>query len=154
MSLDLQNKRWIFVDLCFRVSVSSFSNLFQSFSNEQVSGLANLLWFTVYSWLWTFDELLQRKRRSFDDYLNFELEIRTKRSLKASGKFGPKINRCSSLFLLHWFRTCFDSLFFSLLLLWSCEFLEFVLELQFLRFDDDDSVVNLWELWWIYFNLA
>ena len=154
MNLDFANKRWIFVDYIFRVSVSIFFESFQSSLKEQVWELVNPLRFTVYLWLWTFDELLQWKRRSFDDYLNFELEIRTKRSLKASGKFGPKINRCSSLFLLHWFRTCFDSLFFSLFSLWSYEFLEFVLELKFLRFDDDDSVVNLWELWWIYFNLA
>jgi hypothetical protein len=67
----------------------------------------------------------------FDDYLvlswRFEQKI-LKNASDSSGKFEPKINRCSSLLLLlHWFKTCFDSSS-SLLQSSSCDRLE--LELQ------------------------
>lgn len=53
----------------------------------------------------------------------------------------------------NWFDSCFDPLLLTFSELWSHDFFEIVLELQFSQFDDEDSHVNLWELQWIHFNL-
>jgi hypothetical protein len=114
---------------------------------EQVQKLVNLLQSTVYLCLRTFVELLRWKRKSFLWLPELKWRFEQRSSRKLSGKLEPKINRCSSLLLPHWFETCFDSSSSShSLWLWSYKFIELVLELQLLRFDDDDSVVNLWEL--------
>jgi hypothetical protein len=86
------------------------------------------------------------------------LEIRVRRRTKPSWLFSELL--VDDSLLLNWWSSSSPSLiwfsFFNLSSssLWSHKFFELVLELQCLWFDDDDSMMNLWELRWIYFNFG
>jgi hypothetical protein len=134
MNLDLilQNKRWIILDLHFRVSTLNFFNLFQTFSKGWASTLADLFSFTVYFLLRAFDDELEQNEKRSCVYLTFDLEIWTDNSsesfvmaLDSSGELFETFeteNKSVNLLLLScWFKTLLRSLFFSLWIffLWS-----------------------------------
>ena len=168
---DLKNKRWNTVDLRLKLRFPSFFNLFQSFSKEQVLELVNLLRFTVYLCLWTFDEALKQKREGFMSFTWVWTEIRVRRWRESSWIFSELL--VSDLLLLKTENEPVKSFFFfsDLVLLlrflffsssipsWSClSSSPLVMNSHWNcegnQFDDEDSATNHWELLWILANLV
>jgi hypothetical protein len=168
LCLDLQNKRWIFVDSCFRVSVSVsfwiFSNLFERTSLRTCWST----WFTVYFvrkpsmkkrkkkrgglWVYLFEiGDSNRRKRCEKDVLASSLSLmRSWINFENKSKFCVFSPFVFSNFSGIWFsRFCFDPLLllFHETLRDRKEFVsdEFLLELRRCEFSDEDS-------WWISEN--
>ena len=151
INLDSWNKRWILEKL---LSFDSFQNFLKFF-----------LRFTVYLCLQAFDDDVKWKTRRFREFTwRFECfrwdsseNLNPECVLDASSKFCKETENKSVLdpLLLHWSNSNFDFFVFSTVIVWICCFGgKFTLELQCFRFDDEDSVMNLWELLWIHLNFV